>query len=573
MDSLIEEYFSLASLKSNDSRYKNMEGDFYQHRRNNNDWGDDWFIDDERLELLSMKDQNFVKFISFCLKWSDSNSPTFISEINKKLIKDSYRIKSLGPDEDWCTIYEWELIKFEKWLIQCYTWFFFRKNPQLVKYPCIILYKENWNDYWYETLYIAYFQKLPNEGQRIGMVKIYENGGEWGSNIPENFTKLEDKFCSLFQAIWIYQDLKSNPHYSSILNSLNDVTVRKDLYEKYKEDSMFVTSILRTTEAYSIVTGMKEDNKSFDVILNESPIHFNFLETKLPFRIQVIIWENGVGKTTLLGKIAEYLMNYNNFKERFSWWRPNFSKIITISYSVFDRFPQIKKEHKDLYADATDLYSYVYCGLKDVDKEYVDVKQINKRFLEALWKLKDKDKLAYWEYNIKSLLSVDFTTEKVQEFYSNSSSGQKILMTILSEILVNIEENSLLLFDEPEIYLHPNLIFKLVKTLYKILDSSNSFMIISTHSPIVLQQIPTKNISVLKRDWNNMYTILLQIESFGENFSAITREIFWNYEEKDIFYADIFNELTKVYSEDEVLKMFNNNLSLNARIYLKSLYN
>jgi len=71
------------------------------------------------------------------------------------------------------------------------------------------------------------------------------------------------------------------------------------------------------------------------------------------------------------------------------------------------------------------------------------------------------------------------------------------LITILSEIISNIEENSLILFDEPETHLHPNMIFKLLKVMYSLLDDNNSYLIIETHSPIVLQQIPSKNVQII----------------------------------------------------------------------------
>jgi predicted ATP-dependent endonuclease of OLD family len=55
-----------------------------------------------------------------------------------------------------------------------------------------------------------------------------------------------------------------------------------------------------------------------------------------------------------------------------------------------------------------------------------------------------------------------------------------------------------LLFDEPETHLHPSIIFKLINTLNKLLDDYDSYLIIATHSPIVIQQIPSKKVMILR---------------------------------------------------------------------------
>lgn len=65
-------------------------------------------------------------------------------------------------------------------------------------------------------------------------------------------------------------------------------------------------------------------------------------------------------------------------------------------------------------------------------------------------------------------------------------------------IHISHSPNSLLLFDEPETHLHPNMIFKLVKSLYKILETEESYAIIATHSPIIIQQVPSKNILIFE---------------------------------------------------------------------------
>ncbi len=44
--------FDLETIPSTDPRFKNAQGDIWQHRVNNDDWDSDWVFDDPRFNLL-----------------------------------------------------------------------------------------------------------------------------------------------------------------------------------------------------------------------------------------------------------------------------------------------------------------------------------------------------------------------------------------------------------------------------------------------------------------------------------------------------------------------------------------
>jgi hypothetical protein len=85
----------------------------------------------------------------------------------------------------------------------------------------------------------------------------------------------------------------------------------------------------------------------------------------------------------------------------------------------------------------------------------------------------------------------------------------------------------------------------------------------------VIQQIPSKKVMILR----DGAVTKLWIESFWENFSTLTKEVFGNYESTDISYKELFRDLVKKYSENEISSAFDSWLNLNARIYLKGLFN
>ena len=55
--------FNLSSLPSKDSRFRDASGDIWQHRVNNHDWSDDWVFYDDRFNLMSGDDENFLAFL------------------------------------------------------------------------------------------------------------------------------------------------------------------------------------------------------------------------------------------------------------------------------------------------------------------------------------------------------------------------------------------------------------------------------------------------------------------------------------------------------------------------------
>ena len=82
-----ERIFNLEKLPSTDSRYPDMKSDLWQHRVNNDDWDDNWYID--KFDLLETEDAKFLKFLAefFHQEVRDINWNTkrVLATINKNL--------------------------------------------------------------------------------------------------------------------------------------------------------------------------------------------------------------------------------------------------------------------------------------------------------------------------------------------------------------------------------------------------------------------------------------------------------------------------------------------------------
>src|SRR5256885_8188813 len=97
------------------------------------------------------------------------------------------------------------------------------------------------------------------------------------------------------------------------------------------------------------------------------------------------------------------------------------------------------------------------------------------------------------------------------------SSGQSILAYFISAALAYLKEGSLVIFDEPEIHLHPNAVALLMQTLQALLKEFDSYAIIATHSPVVIQEVPRKRVIRFEREGNITTGSPLGHESFGRS--------------------------------------------------------
>lgn len=475
------------------------------------------------------------------------------------------------------------------------------KEPNVEKYPYFVLEKDNWDDFGHKTQFMISFYRNKKDIIFLGQIKILDLENDT-TILPNKFRSLnENRYCSLGQSRDYYLSLKKIENEIDItvlLNNLNDITHNFGLRELFQENYGYKNSLLRYSEAekayaegYKIVNNIPINNVfnfTFSTkLLNAESEHildikFTPKVKNIPFRITALVGRNGTGKTQVLAKLANSLSGNLSGTlsegEFINDYRPPFSKVIAISYSLFDRFT-IPEQSK--------TFSYLYCGIRRKHSSFRMVENdLLVRLKEAIQRINDKGRTAFYFKIINEVLDenvLEFFLEEDGDFKEqfikniakgkiNFSSGQSIYVFILSEIIAYIEDESLVLFDEPETHLHPNAISKIVNIVYKILEKYNSYCILGTHSPIVIQQIPSASVVVFDRQGNIPIIRDLAIESYGENLTTITNEIFETLNVEESYKVE-FEKLSKIYSFEEIDKLFKKRLSLNAKIYLMSLYN
>ena len=375
---------------------------------------------------------------------------------------------------------------------------------------CLVLYDDNWDDYGYHTtFYLVYYGK--NECHIIGDIKIYYYDFDYqrtadyycsvADKIEKEIEQLDEKFCSLGQSLLFYKNLKTYcPNdYLDTLDRLNDIVKNKDTRKKF-EDEHGVSAIKALNDGYRLLNlnEVVKNDISF-TYMAEIPymgerVKFEFdfknkTHKSIPYRINVLVGKNGVGKTRLLRVLADNLSGLSeNETDRslvFQEGRPNIDKVISISFSAFDEFR--KRDLNNVFLSK----GYDYCGIKK-ENGVLSEKELEEIYDKSLKTIVKKKRLKGWRKILSILLEEEHSDllNKIEQnglLSQHMSSGQLILICSMTEVIANIERESLLLFDEPELHLHPNAISNLLRTLNKMLEEFDSYAILATHSPLIVQ--------------------------------------------------------------------------------------
>lgn len=489
-----------------------------------------------------------------------------------------------------------------------------------------MLTEDNWNDYGYETTFFLDYWKEEKQHE-IGLIRILHKD-DWRTRrvIPSEFSFLNEEYISLGYDEKVYKKLIKlfgKNEAKNVLKKLNDISViGLENNENFNiESEGIINSFFRSSDGRILYSdGYKtfflekeSEDRDYSFVFKYFPtgngesdqldIEIDFKEFGiLPNRMFTIIGKNGVGKTRLLNQLAEALFDSSKKenKGRFQAIKlrndfvesnvPLYKKIIAISFSVFDNFYKGANDKKEEQSKSsvsmeyktdneelnTKFNNYTYIGLHKrngetyLNEELID---INRRAYKRILENKYED---IW---LKSLNSSNILTVKLskdnfneEEFFSGKfSSGQSIFISMLTRLLSEIEYGSLIFLDEPELYLHPNGIANLARIYFNILKEFKSYAILCTHSPILVQEMSSKYVRNFLEVDNTINFVQPSIETFGANISDITTEIF-NVQETESLYKTTLKEWSVKYTEDEILDMFNNNLSFKTELYLSNLY-
>lgn len=593
-----------------DNRFKSFGDEIVQHYINNNDWSTDSlfishlkiFEDDERfkgfvIRILNqcntgdLTQQAKVKELILWLNKQHIDIATKERD-GKKLFTGFVSVTGVysGVVENKIPIYVVPAGGHTEYAS-------FQATPPI--FPSYqLVFDSGWNDYGYNTRFVLYYYQSNKEAVRLGDVRILKgNSDNTFKEIDKEFTMIGNDCCSLGYDSEYYENLHNRLGDSawSLLYALNDVACFPLLRNRFENNPIYNTSLLRDEgrdmleDGLYIVSG-RDMAHSFSFEYKFKPeysdescnMKFSFSSKKgNEYRkIYGIIGENGVGKTTFLRNLLVDL--YKKNKGNFNGELPIYSKIVSVSFSPFDIFVDIKP---------SPWFNYIYCGLMNSEGNVMkknelchfindSFRAINKRSLGNDWWnvmseifcLEDLKSLSSFDDNERVIIRENLTEEELRKI----SSGQRTMLLTMSSIIANISSHSLLLIDEPEQHMHPNGITAIMRSLFPLVRRFNSYAIITTHSPLVIRELVGDRVYIMRRDGDYLDISKIPIESFGEDVSVLIDRIFGNYDQKKKF-VEFINRWAseKDATFDSVIKKIERNdlrLSLNAKLYIREAF-
>lgn len=450
----------------------------------------------------------------------------------------------------------------------------------------------------YETLFDVYYEHAPSSSkpQPLGSVKILQRG-RTAPALHGTLSALPDDCCSLGQTIDYYAALEQlgEPVCSAVLAALRDVTAKEKIARAFQDEPGFRLSLVRFSEAarifhyrprrlhrqapepaalsFTFRTKLRgfHDPHAIDFSFDPNPAKLG--------RLFAIVGKNGTGKTRYLARLAWALWGLKGEGEEILPARPPVGRVIAVSYSaldVFDRPPHRLRGIEDRPA----FDNYRYCGFRSAngtlrprllfeglagDMAEIEGLGLRKEWEEMLAQtrlLEDEPALS------KALKTGDEAFVKASK---RLGAGLKTALSILTRLLASLRNGAFVLFDEPELNLHPSLLASVLRVVHRWLERFDGYGVIATHSPIVLQEIPGKMVRVLARQGRIPYVKPYNGESFGQSLSEIVTEVFGQ-DERDKNYANVLRELIRGgMSAEQIEKAFERPLSLNARMALQYL--
>lgn len=472
--------------------------------------------------------------------------------------------------------------------------------------PLFVLRTDAWNDFGHQVQFHLSHHDASGRETNLGLVKILQRTSADGeafevaktTELSTRFSELSERFVSLGQVDAYYKGLHQlvGDLAPDVLEALRDIAWLPALAADFEPTPAFRNAMIRENGAHRArrfgrawATGREVTEKlnftyvgSIEGADTDVEVKFAFNpDDPVPGRIVGIIGRNAVGKTRFLASLGADLAQIARSsaktisarEDRFPGGRPLFTRIIAISYSAFDRFKRPRRDGSS---------SYVYCGIRS-DKGGLSRPSLIRSYRTNQQRIRDRGAQSKWTRYMQEILG-DLSEQLAagleaeirsaateDQALSLLSSGQSILAHFVTGLLAWIQPNSLVLFDEPETHLHPNAVANLFLVLSDILKEFNSYAVVATHSPVVIQEIPAKRVLVFQRTANVTMAEPLLLESFGESVTELTRHVFETDEVKSV-YRSTLRDLAQDESAEEVAARFPRGLSLSAQAYLLAQY-
>lgn len=340
----------------------------------------------------------------------------------------------------------------------------------------------------------------------------------------------------------------------------------------------------------SINYSFKEDG------VDKGKLHFiKNRMSELPMNVFAVVGGNGSGKSYKINHIIKEHLEGDN----------KFSQILHFSLSPFDNIIHFNRDGKSIEAadkerDSDDEIIYEKVGfvsvkhppipevvkkaeaslltdvkmyLHEKSRKYLDSDNKLKQGFEAEISIKESfsyyiqsllfdlvasnKKLTQWKSAIEffefetwvedikiAFLDRDIIKEDLEKI-DNLSSGQATILLYITKLVSSINQGSLVIFDEPETFMHPPMVKAFIRAVSEIVNNNKAFCLIATHSPVIIQEIPHCNVYRLDSNHELKNT---NYKTYGQNLDTLYKNIY-GLALQQTGYNSFFNDLRYVIFE------------------------
>lgn len=481
----------------------------------------------------------------------------------------------------------------------------------------------------YETTYTLVFFDARGSRRIIGDLKIGQLGMGLGHRVdeddghesirrptlPHTFDRLGDNFFSLGQDSDYYNRLAGlgadlGTH---VLTGLRDMAFDDEIYQLSSNEPVLKTSVLRSVPR-TMMTGqfrriahggakLSTYNFAFSWTNKHStlPVQMRFQvepHSIPPTNLHAIIGRNGAGKTRLLQAMAHAAVQASTDSRSTvtdaSWFEsPDassgtgpglpFSSLVLASFSAFDELRPPKSTGKTMSFTSIGFPSATITPAGNPS----NLPTLARKLSESIKICMRGDRRRRWHRALRTLESDTIFAEaqlssfasaternaapdpaehqQVLDAFTAMSSGHKIALLAITQLVQTVEERSLVLIDEPESHLHPPLLASFLRAVTNLLADRNGVGIVATHSPVVVQEVPRKCVSILRRSGEMQVVERPRIETFGENISTLTRDVFGLEVTRSGFHRMLLDEIDGDTSFEDIEMAFGGQLGSEAR--------
>ncbi|WP_298325781.1 AAA family ATPase [Asticcacaulis sp.] len=483
-----------------------------------------------------------------------------------------------------------------------------------------VLRSDNWDDFGYSTLYELHYFNDAGERIELGGIKVMRRGQTMGGHaeMPTSpFHRLTDDYCAVGQDQRYYEAIYALPSdiRKDFLKRIRDCAFDLSILKTFEDDEVFNTSLCRFIRKSDI-------SRLFHSILMgniaQTAFNFRFLvppsgdagltvsvepHSLPPSNVHVLIGRNGVGKTRLLADMIDVLTGHDDdaafgIKGKidfpgFNSEEERFTSLVSVAFSAFDKLMPVAQDR------IAGSVKYAYVGLKKTPGPSRDVKnaegpdtsegdsslgtqlksekELEDEFRQSLENCVPNPRLERWLRAINLLTSdpiladydlarrmVSEGLQSVVQVFETLSSGHKIVLLTVTRLVELVDEKTLVLIDEPETHLHPPLLASFTNVISDLLIARNGVALIATHSPVVLQEVPTSCVTILNRSGSEYSFLRPDLETYGENVGTLTREVF----SLEVLESGFHAQLKKSVSElgyEGLLREFNGQIGSEGR--------